>query len=155
MTKRKQILFVEDDEPKLEQVLELLDTFADIDVIVAKSLNGACRRIDSDQFDVVLLDMSLPTFDNGMTIGASGRQKTFGGKEILMYLWENEIDVPVLVLTQFKDFPGDEGPVNLPQLHAQLSAEFPGLYYDHIYFEHDNDAWKSTLTNRLCRIMEC
>ncbi|WP_061534420.1 response regulator [Collimonas arenae] len=152
---RKKILFVEDDEPKLEQVLALLETFTEIEVIVAKSLNGACKCIDREDYDLVLLDMSLPTFDNGMTVGASGRQKTFGGREILMYLWENEKDLPVLVLTQFKDFPGDEGPVNLPQLHAQLKKDFPGLYRDHIYFEHNNDAWKTTLTNLLCGIMTC
>jgi CheY-like chemotaxis protein len=154
MTK-KRILFVEDDEPKLEQVLALLETFADIEVLVAKSLNGACKRIDTEEFDLVILDMSLPTFDNGMTVGASGRQKTFGGREILMYLWENEKDMPVLVITQFKDFPGDEGPVNLPQLHAQLKSDFPGLYRDHIYFEHNNDAWKTTLTNLLCGLITC
>lgn len=154
MSNRK-ILFVEDDEPKLEQVLALLDTFAELDVCVAKSLNAACKRIDDDEFDLVLLDMSLPTFDNGMTVGASGRQKTFGGREILMYLWENEKDVPVLVITQFKDFPGDEGPINLPQLHEQLKNDFPGLYCDHIYFEHNNDAWKTTLTKLLCGLITC
>jgi len=152
---RRKILVIEDDDPKLEQILALLEISSSLDVEVAKSLNGACKCIDNKEYDLVLLDMSLPTFDNGMTVGASGRQKTFGGKEILMYIWENEKDLPVIVLTQFKDFPADEGPINLPQLHIQLKKEFPGIYFGHVYFEHDNDSWKTALKDFLSEIFIC
>jgi CheY-like chemotaxis protein len=146
----KRILFIEDDEPKLVQVLEFLEELScHFSVTVAKSLSSACKEIDGGTFDVVLLDMSLPTFDGGKTANASGRQRTYGGKDILMYLWETETEVKVYVITQFKDFPGEKGAIDLPELHAQLGRDFPTLYCDHVYFEHNSDSWKEKLSRLL------
>ena len=73
------LLLVEDDEPKLNQLLSFLETqFPQFQISVARSLNAACRLIDSIGFALILLDMSLPTFDGGKTVGASGRQQTLG-----------------------------------------------------------------------------
>jgi hypothetical protein len=144
------ILFIEDDEPKLLQISAFLSGFSQkVNVAIARSLNTACKYIDDDTFDIILLDMSLPTFDGGKTQGASGRQKTFGGKDILMYLWELEISTPVWVVTQFKDFPNEGGAVNLPELHSELIADFPENYKGLVYFEHSNDRWKTQLTEIL------
>ncbi|MFM0758434.1 response regulator [Paraburkholderia strydomiana] len=145
------VLIVEDDEPKLVQVLEFLESaYSDLlQITVSKSLNSACRRIDADTFDVILLDMSIPTFDGGKTANASGRQRTYGGKDFLMYMWEMEYEAPIIVITQFKDFPGEDGTVDLPQLHAQMRRDFPSLYVGHVYFEHNSDAWKRSLERLL------
>ncbi|MYN18492.1 response regulator [Rugamonas sp. FT107W] len=144
------LLLVEDDDPKLDQVVYFLENLpSQLQVTVAKSLNSACNLIDREYFDIILLDMSLPTFDGRKTAGSNGRQKTFGGKEVLMYLWELEIDTPVYVITGFKDFPGEFGQVLLPQLHAELTDEFPANYKGNIYFTHSSDDWKLQLRNLL------
>lgn len=64
---------------------------------------------------------------------------------MLRYLWENENATPVYVITGFKDFPGDNGNVQLAQLHAELSLDFPENYRGHIYFTHSSDSWKDQL----------
>lgn len=144
------ILFIEDDEPKLIQVLDFLkSTYIAAKITTAKSLNSACRRVDEGTFDVILLDMSIPTFDGGKTANASGRQKTYGGKDFLMYMWEMEFEAPIIVITQFKDFPGDDGTVNMPELDAQIRHDFPTLYRGYVYFEHNSDAWKNGLSRLL------
>lgn len=146
----KKILLIEDDEPKLVQIQDFLRTFSSFfEVTTARSLSSACKNIDSNDFDIVLLDMSLPTFDGGKTANASGRQKTYGGKDILAYLWEIERECKVYVITQFKDFPGEEGALNLPELHAQLKRDFPSLYIDHVYFENSSDSWKINIAKLL------
>lgn len=152
---KKKILFVEDDEPKLNQIRAFLEIYDSLlDVKVARSLNTACQAIESEEFHVILLDMSLPTFDGGKTVGASGRQKTFGGKEVLSILWELEKTPKVFVVTQFKDFPTEDGTIYIPELEQQLRRDFPALYKDYIYFEHNSDAWKNKL-ERLLELKEC
>jgi len=142
----KRILIIEDDEPKLQQLQAFLSAFCGgSDIVIAKSLNTACKRIDEGTFSLILLDMSLPTFDGGKTIGASGRQRTLGGKDLLRYLWELEISTPVYVITGFKDFPGDRGTVQLLELDNELRNDFPENYCGHVYFTHSNDSWKENL----------
>jgi CheY-like chemotaxis protein len=144
------VLLIEDDEPKLAQVLDFLkSTYSGVQVTVAKSLNSACRKVDARVFDVILLDMSIPTFDGGKTANASGRQRTYGGKDFLMYMWEMELQAPIFVITQFKDFPGEDGTVNMPELHEQMKRDFSTLYRGYVYFEHNSDAWKRSLARLL------
>lgn len=145
-----EILFIEDDEPKLAQVFEFLEaTYDAAQITVSKSLNSACKKVDAGTFDVILLDMSIPTFDGGKTANASGRQRTYGGRDFLMYMWEMEFEAPIIVITQFKDFPGDDGTVNMPELHDQMRRDFPTLYRGYVYFEHNSDAWKLSLARLL------
>lgn len=145
------ILLVEDDEPKRQQIVDfLLLSMNSQNLSIAKSLNSACRIVDDNSFDVIFLDMTLPTFDGGSTVSAAGRQKTLGGKEILRYLWESEIETQVFVVSQFKDFPADGNKVvGLEVLDRQLRSEFPTLYRDHVYFEHKSNAWKVRLSELL------
>ena len=68
MTKR--ILLVEDDLPKMTQITDVV-AGRDVELTVAKSINEAIRRLDESSFDCVLLDMSLPTFNEGPNVAAS------------------------------------------------------------------------------------
>lgn len=149
------VLLVEDDDPKLRQILSFLNSsHPEIPISVARSINAACRCLDKQEFDLILLDMSLPTFDGGKTIGASGRQRTLGGKDLLRYLWELEISTPVYVVTGFKDFPGEIGTVKLPQLHQELLQAFPENYRGHIRFSHNSDSWKLQLSQILGKLRD-
>ncbi|MBS0426750.1 MAG: hypothetical protein JSR41_05630 [Proteobacteria bacterium] len=141
------ILIVEDDEPKLQQIVETVRAAVPRAILLTtKSLNGACRALDEDLFDLVLLDMTLPTFEGGKTANASGRQRTQGGRDFLRYMWESEISSRVYVVSQFRDFPDDrETTIGLDVLGNQLRVEFPSLYRDSIYFEHKSTAWKNEL----------
>jgi CheY-like chemotaxis protein len=146
-----QVLLIEDDEPKLKQLLDFLSAdFSLFEITVARSLNAAIKNIDETVFDAILLDMSLPTFDGGKTVVASGRQQTLGGRDVLRYLWELEIQTPVKVITGFREYPENVNVIVLDELHAELNREFPENYTGHILFTHSNDTWKS----ELARFME-
>lgn len=139
------ILIVEDDEPKLAQICELLDLYKSVEYRDARSLNSASRLLDSSAYDFIVLDMSLPTFDGGRTGNASGRQKTLGGDHLMMYMKELEIATKVVVLTQWKDFPGEDGLISLASLHLIFSEKFSNLYSGYVHFSHSSDSWKSEL----------
>lgn len=145
------ILVIEDDDPKLQQIVEaVIAVIPEAKLETTKSLNSACRALDKESFDLVLLDMTLPTFEGGKTSNASGRQKTQGGRDVLRYMWESEISSKVYVVSQFRDFPDDsETTIGLDELGNQLREEFPTLYFGSIYFEHKSTAWKVQLISIL------
>lgn len=139
MTKR--ILLVEDDLPKKTQIIESLRA-ASVHLTFAQSVNEAIRRLDQASFDCVLLDMSLPTFNEGANASSSGRQQDFGGRQILTYMWELEISSRVMLVTQLPGFKTEIGKeVKLKDLDEALTKDFPGLYMGFIHFTHSTDAW--------------
>lgn len=141
----KTILLVEDDAPKQNQIIDAVKVF-DVVITVAKSVNEAIRRLDEAQFDCVLLDMSLPTFNEGADVSSSGRQQDFGGRQILTYMWELEISAKVMLVTQLPGFRNAKGgEIQLKDLDAALARDFPGLYLGFTYFHHSTDAWAKRL----------
>lgn len=146
---KKRILLVEDDLPKLTQISDAVAS-ADLDLSVAKSINEAIRRLDEFAYDCVLLDMSLPTFNEGPSVSSSGRQQDFGGRQILTYMWELEIESRVMLVTQLPGFKEEGGKeVKLKELDAELMQDFPGLYMGFTYFHHSTDAWAKKLKDFL------
>ena len=145
----KKILLVEDDLPKLTQISEAVKA-KDFELTVAKSINEAIRRLDESIFDYVLLDMSLPTFNEGANVSSSGRQQDFGGRQILTYMWELEIKSRVMLITQLPGFKNEGGnEVKLKDLDVALANDFPGLYMGFTYFHHSTDAWAKKLKDFL------
>jgi CheY-like chemotaxis protein len=148
----KKILLVEDDLPKMNQISDAVAA-ADIEMTIAKSINEAIRRLDESTFDYVLLDMSLPTFNEGPSVSSSGRQQDFGGRQILTYMWELEIESRVMLVTQLPGFKNEGGKeVKLKELDESLTRDFPGLYMGFTYFHHSTDAWAKRLREFLDKL---
>ena len=148
----KKILLVEDDLPKMTQISDAVDS-TDIELTVARSINEAIRKLDETSFDCVLLDMSLPTFNEGPSVSSSGRQQDFGGRQILTYMWELEIQSRVMLVTQLPGFKNEGGKeVKLKELDESLTQDFPGLYMGFTYFHHSTDAWAKKLKDFLEKI---
>jgi len=140
------ILVIEDDPPKLEQLLAFLGALEiPFEVSVAKSMNSAVGHLDNNTFQFVLLDMSLPTFDEGKSAYSGGRQQDLGGRDLLNYMFEMEMTGKVILITQFPEFRDGEQTVDLVEVHAELSREFKSLYCGYLHFQHADDAWKDQL----------
>lgn len=97
--------------------------------------------------------MSLPTFNEGPSVSSSGRQQDFGGRQILTYMWELEIQSRVMLVTQLPGFKNEGGKeVKLKELDESLTQDFPGLYMGFTYFHHSTDAWAKKLKDFLEKI---
>jgi CheY-like chemotaxis protein len=139
------ILLVEDDGFKKKRISEHIENVhKHVDLIHSSSVNSAKRSIKTENIDLVLMDMSLPTFDiTGDEAG--GRPHTFGGKELLSYMFYRKIYVPVFVITQFERFQGEEGDVDVKALKKLLEKEYSAIFRNIISFSHLSDLWKSDL----------
>jgi CheY-like chemotaxis protein len=106
--------------------------------------------------DMLLLDMSLPTFDVGER-ESGGRPQGFGGIEILRHMTLAGISCPTIVITGYEAFLREAGKtVDISQMRTELEQEFPQclsgvlqclsgvLHYNSTY-----DEWKSELEKAL------
>jgi CheY-like chemotaxis protein len=140
------ILLVEDDEYKIDLIVPFIKSkILDVDLTFAVSVKSAKKALDNDnEIHVVLLDMTLPTFD--MTAGSSGgRPQGFGGLEVLRYMEMVEDSRPVIIVTQFQSFDTDEGTKDISYLNDLLEKEGFENFKGIVPFSSTTESWKDEL----------
>ena len=146
MPPKAHILLVEDEAPKRKHIESLIGEIAPAcRQSTARSVNSALDILEADRVDLLLLDMSLPTFDVGER-ESGGRPQGFGGTEILRHMVMAEISCPTVVITGYEGFTREGGStVDLTQLRAELFEEFPTLVRAVLHYNSTYDEWKTVL----------
>ena len=140
-------LLVEDESPKLAHVRRFMrQSFPHVSVIDARSVSSALEALDDRKFDLLLLDMSLPTFDVGQG-EHGGRPQGFGGIGILRYIEMSGLNLQTIVLSGYEAFPDESGDlIDLDTLRSRLFVEFPETVKDVVHFSSSLEGWKSALS---------
>jgi CheY-like chemotaxis protein len=139
------ILLIEDDESKERQIVAvLLSAYPDAELEIARSLQTGQRAATSSVFSIVLLDMTLPSFDVGPNESGEPKQH-FGGRDIIRQMQRKHVAVPVIMVTQFDRFGVGSGTITKAELEGQLARAFPSLYRGAVYYRVDSADWKPEL----------
>jgi CheY-like chemotaxis protein len=138
------VLLVEDDEDKREQLREFLSSELSAEVIEARSRQSGIHALLKDSFDLILLDMSMPTFDITPTEDG-GRPQAYAGRDILHQMDRYAITTKVVVVTQFDRFGQSEDEITLPELDKQLEVAFPDNYLGAVYYNVGYAGWQESL----------
>lgn len=144
------ILLVEDDEEKRDEIIDLLEiNLSPIPQITSKmSFQSGKMAIRGEEFDLILLDMDIPTFD----ISASedgGRKQAFGGRMLLSEMIRRNISTKVLVVTQFDYFENSSDGLNIKELDKQLKEAYSNIYFGYIQMISGSIDWKSKLLKKI------
>lgn len=92
------ILLVEDDSLKRKQINNYLEEQLHFTVLNASSLNEGLRKMVRESIDVILLDMSLPTF----SLADSENFNPYGGIKFLEEMKRKNNQTPVIIITQYE-----------------------------------------------------
>jgi len=146
MQREPQILLVEDEAPKRHHIENLIrDLTPHARILIARSVNSALDVLDTGAIDLLILDMSLPTFDVGER-ERGGRPQGFGGTEVLRNMTMSEIGCPTVVITGYEGFVREGGTtVDLTQLRTELMEEFPSVLRAVLHYNSTFDEWKTVL----------
>lgn len=143
------ILIVEDDENKSLQLDRFVrDEFPQAELRSTRSLQAGVRRIRTEPFNLVLLDMTLPNYEAGPDEPGGGTTHSFGGREFLKQMERFEIATPVVVVTQFETFGAPPHSLNLEELDAQLRREHGSIYQGAVYYHASIHGWRHALRAR-------
>jgi DNA-binding NarL/FixJ family response regulator len=139
------ILLVEDDENKRQRILQTVRSrFPGAVVVEARSLTTAEDALDESGVELVILDMSMPTFDITPEEDGGSFEAT-GGQELLRYIKRYRFKAPVVVVTQFSTFGKGKDARTLAQLHQQLKEEYGAAYLGTVYYDTASEDWKEQL----------
>lgn len=140
------ILIVEDEAPKREYLIAFVrQEMPSAHIRVAKSVRSGIALIESQSPHLLLLDMSLPTFDIGPN-EPGGRPQGFGGIEVLRYIELYELNVPTIVVTGYEAFTRGAGKtLDHDALDLQLRADHQQNYKGLVYYNSLFPEWRASL----------
>ncbi len=142
------VLLVEDNQHKTTQITDYINSYFPLaKVSLRKSYNSGLRELIKKQdYDIILLDMSLPNYD--IEGGESGDDfEPLAGKYLLSEMYRREINVKVSIITMYESYVDEE-------FNADLKLNFPN-YEGVIYFNlNDPDGWKAELFNLFTKIQQ-
>lgn len=145
------ILIIEDNKNKmlcLKEFIAKMDLSEKVEFEEANSFTSGIRKINNKIGEIIILDMSLPTYDithweNG------GDKKPVAGKEIMKRMIHRNILIPVIIVTQFETF--GENRITLDILNKEFENEFKKVWKGTIFYE--GDEWKEGLEQLLREII--
>jgi DNA-binding NarL/FixJ family response regulator len=137
------ILIVDDDNNKLGQIHQFLaEILQGAQFVEARSYQGGLREVVRNTPDMMVLDMSMPTFDPA---GGNSRWRPFAGRDVLREMQRHKIHIPVVIVTQFENFGDGTSEKTLQELAAELARDFPLQYVGTVYYHAAQSQWKVEL----------
>lgn len=135
------ILLVEDDEHKMLDIISILkEVDAHVIIETAISVASGVQKAVDHEYDLLLLDMTIPNFDNteGNDGGPSYKN---GGELIIRELIDEELAFRCAVITQYETFNNE----SIDQISDRISALCGDCYYGYIKYSTMNENWKVEL----------
>lgn len=143
-----QILLIEDNSNKLKQIKRVLTEICpESNIEEAYSFNSGVRKVYENKWNLIILDMSLPTYDITHT-ESGGDKKPVAGKNIMKRMLNRKIIVPVVIITQFETFDDDR--ISLNSLNAEFQDGFKEIWKGTVFY--GNDDWSIDLKEILDKI---
>lgn len=149
-----QLLLVEDEDPKRAHIQSFVSALVpSAKILTARSVQSALDALDKGKIDLVLLDMSLPTFDVGES-ERGGRPQGFGGVEVLRYMDRCKLNIPTIVVTAYEAFFLDDKKtgVNLECLGDELMQDHPKTFRGLVYYNSIVSGWDAALAEKILAV---
>ena len=148
------VLIIEDSESKLNSIQGVLER--ELPSVCIRKAYSVRSAIDSVQIilpDLIIADMSLPTYDVE-TREHGGTPRPFGGIEVFETLERNEIVVPVVVVTSYPAITEGNQSVGLTELSKRLEDDFPEYFLGTVYFDSAYSNWEREITVFIHQVLE-
>lgn len=145
------ILIIEDNPLKREKINDFISSNFDVVIDEAASYNSGLSLASNKAYQLIVLDMSMPTFDRTES-AQGGRFRAVAGKEIAFKLKRIDKLVPFVVVTGYSDFSVDTKSLSIEQIHDLLTV-LKDEYKGYIFFDSAKSYWKDQLSNVISSLL--
>ena len=145
------VLLVEDDEHKMRSIVSALRACDQaVDMVIAESLYTGIQSIDAVPFDLIVLDMAIPSHP---PVPGEGSPVSFntGGLDILLELDSRSRSDPCIVITQFPEIEISQVFHPVGQAAAAIEKELGYKVIDCIAYSGDGGDWLKQFSDLLLR----
>ena len=133
------ILIVEDDEFKAEQLRPILCGRGEI--VLVQSVREAVVLVLKTDFNLIILDMALPTFTKSL-LSSGGTAQAQGGMEVIRALKSRRASVPIIIVSQYPDLEIEGSFLALQSCPAILRERYDVKLIGAVLFDFDDRSWE-------------
>ena len=145
------LLLIEDNRHKRQKICSLISEWnLSTDIMEARSYTSGWQALQDKEFDLVILDMSLPTYDTNEN-ETGGKFRTFGGKEIVRRIARRNIKTKFVFITQYSSFNDTSVTQSLGSIEEELISDYGDQCLGVIRFDTATTEWKETLIGILSK----
>lgn len=138
-------LFIEDNKTKSDDVVNFINDKGLIDIIVLKnSFTSGLREYFTGDYDLLLLDMSLPTREDSYN-NAIDNYEHLGGYKIMSEMKRKRKYIPTILITMFSEFGIGKSFMDIKELDKSLKLDFDDFYKGSVFYSSQEDSWKDKL----------
>ena len=142
------VLIVEDTYDKMKAIEECLEKeLIPCEIGEARSYSEGIRNIYGKEWDLIILDMSLPTYTVSHTENG-GTKKPMAGKEIIKRMYSRKIYIPTIVITQFDIF--GELQISIDALNNEFEEKYSMIWKGTI--SYNKQGWQDKLSDLFRKI---
>lgn len=142
----EKILIIEDQKEKARGISDALnEILPNIKSELKESLRSGLKSLKKNKYDLLILDMSMPRFDQDLSSNEPVIPESFAGKEILSQMSLRSILIPTIVITQYSVF--GENKIELSSLDSNFKENYSEFYLGCIYYSSASMNWKKELIN--------
>lgn len=139
------VLLIEDDKKKIEDIKAFLSLYLPkANLVIKESYQSGLRELLFNNYDLLLLDMSIPTWDKSSE-ESGGNYEKFGGYKILKESTRKKKSVKTILITMFDDFGEGDTSITLSELDQALEHEFSEIYRGAIFYSSRESNWRDEL----------
>lgn len=134
------VLIIEDTEAKMKVIEECVrGNGEEWEFTEAMSYSAGIQKIYAGGWNLILMDMSLPTYNISRT-ESGGTKKPVAGKELMARMLSRKIFIPVIIITQFDTFGDNQ---SLESLNKEFEEEYTQIWRGTI--SYDKPGWQEQL----------
>lgn len=145
------ILLVEDELHKREELTECIDEFfaGQAQIVHVESVHAAYWEVSTTAYDLILLDMALPTLSSGEDIAGRGHDQALGGVEVLRTLKAQKSQAKVIIITQYPDIIVGGKRLKLNDASKILSSRYGQQVVGAVLYKYKSPSNKIKITDLL------
>lgn len=151
------ILLIEDDDEKLRRVQAFVEReYGPGEISIARSYGSGLREVirGKGKIELILMDMSMPSFDVTDSEPSGGTPENFAGRDLLAQMKLRSIFTPTIIVTMFDSFGEKSNKISLTQLTHELKSQYSPPFHDLVYYDSRQEGWQSALKNSMAKILK-
>ena len=139
------IILIEDHDYKRTKIIDfLVSHYKNVDILQAKSYTSGKDILGEEGVKLLLLDVSLPTYDKTAE-ESGGRFRALGGRELARRAIRLNPNLPIVFITQFKSFKEKDSSYSFDDLTDVLKKDCGECFRGVIFFDGAISSWKESL----------
>lgn len=144
----KKILLVEDEPHKRDELTACLEDFyrGAIELRHVDSVHAAYWDVAAFDFDLIVLDMALPTFSADGVAAERGYDQAQGGVEVLRALKARGLRSRIIVITQYPDITFGGTRLKLADAPKILSKRYDQDVIGSVLYKYKSPSNKAKIT---------